>query len=59
MSDPIQEFKAAMLAAGLVPPDDVIADGKLHRFSSDGNARKKNGWYIMFADGLAAGRFGC
>ncbi len=43
MSDPIQEFKTAIAGAGLVPPDDVIADGKLHRFSSDGNTRKKMG----------------
>lgn len=54
----IEAFVEAIQAAGIVPPSDLLADGKLHRFSSDGS-RKKNGWYVLFGDEPAAGSFGC
>ena len=59
MSDPIQEFMAAMLAAGLTPPDTIEADGQRHRFDADGRKGKKTGWYTLYLDGLPAGNFGC
>jgi hypothetical protein len=36
LNDPSDKFQAAIVSAGLTPPDAVVADGKLHRFSSDG-----------------------
>lgn len=33
---PEQEFYAAIHAAGLNPPDEIIADGEIHRFSTVG-----------------------
>jgi putative DNA primase/helicase len=33
-----------MLSVGINPPD-LIADGKIHRFSSDGNPKKPSEWY--------------
>jgi putative DNA primase/helicase len=59
MSNPIEQFKLAIEAAGLTPPNDVIADGKLHRFSSNGKQGETAGWYVLHLDGLAAGAFGC
>lgn len=53
-----QQFQQAIAAAGLTPPDDVIGDGRLHRFSSNGKPRNKNGWYVLHLDGVAAGSFG-
>ena len=53
--DAIDQFKAAMLEAGIVPPDNIIGDGSLHRFKIDG---KLNGWYILHLDGQAAGILG-
>ena len=56
------QLKDAMLGAGLKPPDAIHLDGKLHRFASGtkGEAgHDKPGWYIAFADGVPAGRFGC
>ena len=58
MTHPIESFRAAMLAAGLTPPDDVVADGKLRRFSSNGKARDDSGWYVLHLDGIPAGSFG-
>ena len=52
------QFRAAIAAAGLRPPDDVIADGKLHRFATNGRADDDGGWYVFHADGIAAGSFG-
>jgi len=53
------EFRQAIIEAGLTPPDDVIADGKIHRFSSNGDPDDDAGWYILHGDGMPAGSFGC
>jgi len=54
MSDAIFSFKAAMLDAGIQAPDNIIADGSLHRFKIDG---KLNGAYVLHLDGTPAGYF--
>lgn len=54
-----QEFRDAIAASGLSAPLDIIDDGKLHRFSSDGRKRNTNGWYILYGDERPAGKFGC
>lgn len=54
----LDDFKQAMQTAGIDPPDDLQADGTLHRYGSGGD-RSKNSWYILFADDPAAGKFGC
>ena len=59
MSNPEQEFQAAIAAAGLTPPDSINADGKIHRFSTNGKPRDDSGWYMLHLDGIAAGAFGC
>ena len=52
-------FAQAIESAGLVPPDTIHADGQLHRFSATGKRSDSAGWYVLHADGLAAGVFGC
>ena len=51
-----------MQGSGLVPPREILLDGKLHRFPSGtkGSAGRgdKSGWYIGFSDSIPAGRFG-
>ena len=53
----------AIKAAGLEPPDEVHLDGKIHRFRSGTKGSPghgdKPGWYLVFGDGVPAGRFGC
>ena len=59
---PEVQLKDAMLGVGLKPPDVVHLDGKLHRFNSGTKGEgghDKPGWYIVFSDGVPAGRFGC
>jgi phage/plasmid primase-like uncharacterized protein len=47
----------------MVPPREILLDGKLHRFASGTKGSPghgdKPGWYIAFGDGIPAGRFGC
>jgi phage/plasmid primase-like uncharacterized protein len=54
----IDEFRDAIRAAGLEPPDIIEADGKLHRFPSNGKRGDDAGWYVLHGDGIPAGAFG-
>lgn len=57
--DPIDAFRDAIAAAGLTPPDHIEADGRLHRFSTNGKRSDAAGWYVLHDDGIPAGAFGC
>ena len=57
-SNPEQAFQGAIAAAGLTPPDSIIADGKIHRFSTNGKGADDAGWYILHPDNIPAGSFG-
>lgn len=54
----IEQFREAMTASGLTPPDHIEADGKLHRCSSNGKRNDLAGWYCLHLDGVPAGSFG-
>ena len=58
MLNPTQQFRDAIQSAGLIPPDDIEADGKLRRFSSNGKKADDAGWYLLHDDGIPAGSFG-
>jgi phage/plasmid primase-like uncharacterized protein len=58
-NQPLNVFSESMEAHGLQCPDAIIPDGKIHRFDVNGDKPKsRNGWYIFFNDGLAAGSYG-
>jgi len=48
------QFRNAMLDAGLVTDEPLIANGEIHRFKNEGD-RKKNAWYVLHHDHGAAG----
>lgn len=56
---PETQLLDAIADAGMTPPESVIFDGKMHRFSSDGRPRDDSGWYIAFHGTVPAGAFGC
>lgn len=59
---PEDQLRTAMVEAGLEPPEDIRMDGKIHRFKSGTKGspgHDKPGWYLIFGDGIPAGRFGC
>lgn len=58
---PEHQFRRAIEDAGLNAPDDLILDGKIHRFRS-GSSRKtldRSGWYVGHIDGIPCLTFGC
>jgi len=58
MTGTTAQFRDAITAAGLTPPDVIEADGKLHRFASNGKRGDDAGWYVLHGDGIPAGAFG-
>lgn len=58
MRDAIEQFRDAIHSAGLIPPDMIEPDGKLHRFASNGKHGDDAGWYALHDDGILAGSFG-
>jgi putative DNA primase/helicase len=58
MRNAIDQFRAAIQSAGLIPPDIIEPDGKLHRFASNGTRGDDAGWYSLHGDGIPAGSFG-
>ena len=58
MMDTVSAFREEIEKAGLTPPVPIIADGKLHRFASNGDRADDAGWYVFYGDGLPAGSFG-
>lgn len=63
VAPPEDQLRDAMLDMGLTPPDEIYCDGKIHRFRSGTKGSPghgdKPGWYLVFGDGVPAGRFGC
>lgn len=63
VTPPEEQLIDAMRGAGLEPPEQTHLDGKLHRFKSgtkgQGKGGDKPGWYVVYGDGVPAGRFGC
>lgn len=54
----VSQFRDAIRTAGLTPPEVIEADGKLHRFASDGKRGDDSGRYVLHSDGIAAGWIG-
>ncbi|MBW8066078.1 MAG: DUF927 domain-containing protein, partial [Ferrovum sp.] len=57
--DCISNLIEAITESGIKPPEFVIFDGKLHRFSSSGKKGDDAGWYILFDGSIPGGCFGC
>jgi putative DNA primase/helicase len=55
--DAIREFREAMAARGIVPPDEIIADGLIHRCDAEGKGGKGDAAYLLHLDGIPAGGF--
>lgn len=58
MREYVYQFKDAIAQSGLNPPDEIIGDGKFHRFSVNGKRSNKNGWYVFNSNDYSDGAFG-
>ena len=47
ISEKVEDFRNAMHERGLVPPTELVADGKFHRFSTNGKPFDDAGWYNL------------
>ncbi|MFA7330405.1 MAG: DUF3987 domain-containing protein [Candidatus Delongbacteria bacterium] len=56
MLDTERQFTEAIQAAGLTPPEVVVANGRLARFR--GSGKQADCWYVLHSDGIPAGCFG-
>ena len=59
LSEKIEDFRQAMHEAGIIPPTTLHADGKFHRFSTNGKSSDDAGWYVLSDYPIAVGSFGC
>jgi putative DNA primase/helicase len=58
MTDAIGQFRAALAAHGIIPPDEIIGDGAIHRCSAEGKPGRKGAVYALYLDGnIPAGWF--
>ena len=55
----LEEFRSEISKAGISLPNEIIADERIHRFSSNGKTSDNAGWYVLFTDRIPAGAFGC
>ena len=53
----IDQFRAALAARDIVPPESIIADGSIHRCDAAGKNGKGDAAYLLHLDGIPAG--GC
>jgi len=57
MLDALDQFRESMQLRGLIPPVDLVADGKLHRCNVEGRGGESDGAYLLHLDGYPAGGF--
>jgi putative DNA primase/helicase len=57
MHNALDQFRDAMQARGLIPPVDLIPDGKIHRCNVEGRGGESDGSYLIHLDGVPAGGF--
>jgi len=55
--DAIEQFRAALAGRGIIPPEQLLTDGRLHRCDAEGKHGKKDAAYVLHLDGLPAGGF--
>ena len=53
----LDQFRAALLARDIIPPDPIVADGRLHRCHAAGRNGRGDAAYVLHLDGLPAGGF--
>ncbi|MDM0113927.1 DUF3987 domain-containing protein [Variovorax sp. J22R133] len=57
MTNALQQFRAALEARDIIPPEQIIADGTLHRCDAKGKNGRCDAAYVLHLDGVPAGGF--
>lgn len=53
------QFRKARERSGLRPYASLVANGQVHRFSTNGQTGNTSGWYVFIPGRTPAGAFGC
>jgi putative DNA primase/helicase len=53
----IDQFCAALRERQIIPPANIVADGKIHRCDAEGRNGRGDAAYLLHLDGLVAGGF--
>ncbi len=53
----LDEFRAALIARSIIPPDPIVADGRLRRCNAAGARGRGDAAYLLHLDGTPAGGF--
>ena len=56
-SDALRQFRDALIRRGIVPPDEIIADGQIHRCDVEVKRGKCDASYLLHLDGIPSGGF--
>ena len=51
----LDQFRAALRARDIVPPEPIVADGRLHRCHAAGRGGRGDAAYLLHLDGIPAG----
>jgi putative DNA primase/helicase len=51
----LEQFRAALRARDIVPPEPIVADGCLHRCDAAGRPGRRGAAYLLHLDGIPAG----
>lgn len=54
-ADVLQQFRAALAARDIIPPEPVVADGRLHRCDAVGPRGRGDAAYLLHLDGSPTG----
>lgn len=57
--DVLDQIRDAIINLNLEAPDEIVIDGNIHRFSTNGKRGDDAGWYIFYPDNIVCGSFGC
>ena len=53
----LDQFRSALIARNIIPPDPIVADGRLHRCNAAGARGGGDAAYLLHLDGTPAGGF--
>lgn len=54
-SEVLEQFRAALIARDIAPPDPIVADGQLHRCNAVGARGRGDAAYLLHLDGVPVG----
>ncbi len=51
----LEQFRATLVARDIIPPEPIVADGRLHRCDALGPRGRGDGAYLLHMDGVPTG----